>query len=71
MIQNAVHKAKLNHEDYAGEEVKAMPLDRMPSLTKIVAMFTQGRPIDASLQRHLDYNDLERNPVLEKRFRFG
>lgn len=68
MIQNAVFKARVKHEGFEGEDVKAMPLDRIPSLHKIVAMFVQGRPIDASLERHLDYNELECNPVLEKGF---
>lgn len=65
-IQNYNHRVKVSYENYEDETFRCIPPDRIPKLADIVAAFTSGRPIDANLQRHLDYNDLEYNPVLEK-----
>lgn len=67
-IQHQSARQVVAHEDYTYEDVVVLPSDRIPKLDKIVAMFTQGRPIDANLQRHLEYNDFENNPVLTKGF---
>lgn len=65
-IQYAEKRNRVQYENFEHEERNLILPDRLPKLSDIVAMFVQGRPIDANLQRHLDYNELERNPVLQK-----
>lgn len=67
-IQHQSARQIVKHEDYSFETVVVLPSDRIPKLDKIVSMFVQGRPIDANLQRHLEFNDFENNPVLQKGF---
>lgn len=45
-----------------------MPLNRVPSLAKIVEQFESGRPLDQSQVRSLEFNDFENMPVYSKGF---
>lgn len=65
----AYHKYNRPHfkgENYEGMESSALLPSRVPSLEKIMNQFLSGRPIDQSLQRNLDYNEIKNNPVLAK-----
>lgn len=54
------------HEDFSNEQVRVMPLNRVPSLQEIVEQFESGRPIDTTLDRHLAFNPEERMPCYRK-----
>lgn len=68
MIQLQSRPNRVNHETFEETKRRCMPLNRIPSLQKIVNQFLSGRPIDANLDRHLEFNDFERMPVYKKGF---
>lgn len=65
-IQTKFIRTRVRHEDFTGVKASSLLPDRVPTLAKIAAQFISGRPIDASLNRNLDYNDIEGNPMLAK-----
>lgn len=68
MIQTQVRRNSVRHESFEKTKRITMPLNRVPSLAKIVAQFESGQPIDANLPRNLEYNDFERMPIYSKGF---
>lgn len=68
MIQIPSRPANIVHETFESTRRRVMPLNRIPSLQKIVNQFLSGRPIDANLELHLEYNDFERMPIYSKGF---
>lgn len=68
MIQIQSKPQNVVHETFENTRRRVMPLNRIPSLQKIVNQFLSGRPIDANLDLHLEYNDFERMPVYSKGF---
>lgn len=65
LIQTKFNRNKVAHELPDDEPSVLLP-NRVPSLLKIAENFISGRPIDQSLQRNLDYNPIEGNPMLQK-----
>lgn len=68
MIQLQAHPDIISHETFENTRRCVMPLNRIPSLQKIVNQFLSGRPIDTNLELHLEYNDYERMPIYAKGF---
>lgn len=68
MIQLQSNPKRLTHETFERTKRLVMPLNRIPSLQKIVNQFLSGRPIDTSMELHLEYNDYERMPIYSKGF---
>lgn len=68
MIQLQSRPNIVSHETFVNTRSRVMPLNRIPSLQKIVNQFLSGRPIDTSLELHLEYNDFERMPIYSKGF---
>lgn len=62
----AKHIVNTPHESYEDQRTLSMPLNRVPSLQKIVQMFESGRPMDTTLDLHLAYNPVERMPCFRK-----
>lgn len=68
MIQHQSKIARVFHESYSETRRVTMPLNRVPSLAKIVEQFESGRPLDKSQIRSLEFNDFENMPVYSKGF---
>lgn len=68
MIQHQSKVARVRHESFSETRRVTMPLNRVPSLAKIVEQFESGRPIDQSQVRSLEFNDFENMPVYSKGF---
>lgn len=68
MIQLQSRPNRVLHETFETTRRKVMPLNRIPSLQKIVNQFLSGRPLDTNLELHLEYNDFERMPIYSKGF---
>lgn len=65
-IQSSNYRFPFVGENYEEEERVILPSSRVTTLNDIVKMFSTGRPIDANLERHLDYNDIEDHPFYRK-----
>lgn len=65
-IQSKFNRVHVRHENFDNQEASVLLPDRVPTLAKIAEMFISGRPIDASLNRNLGYNEIEGNPMLAK-----
>lgn len=68
MIQHQSKVARVLHESYLETKRVTMPLNRVPSLAKIVEQFESGRPVDQSQVRSLEFNDFENMPIYSKGF---
>lgn len=68
MIQTQVNRVRVYHESFVDEKRSVLLPDRVPTLAQIAEQFLSGNPIDQSLHRNIDYNEIERNPFLAKGF---
>lgn len=69
MIQTQLkNRVRVQHETFAETRNITMPLNRVPSLQKIVEMFESGQPMDQTLMRNLEFNDFEYMPIYKKGF---
>lgn len=65
-IQSSNARHKYIGENYDTEDRVILPSSRVTTLNDIVNMFSSGRPVDANLERHLEYNDYENHPLYRK-----
>lgn len=67
-MQTKKFREKTFPENYEMENRLVINDNKVADLSKIVSQFFSGRPIDQSLNRNLQYNEVENNPYLSKGF---